>query len=82
MVTLLVSRMLLRLRALDKDTVSLPALKPTPSRLDALELPYRRSFAPTASHFGNASEGWERKSQASSPGEVHVGQIELMVSNR
>jgi hypothetical protein len=82
MVTLLVSRMLLRLRALDRDTIALPALKLTPSRLDTLEAPYRRSFAPTASRFSSPGEGWEMKSHASSHGELQVGRVDFVVADR
>jgi hypothetical protein len=75
MVTLLVSRMLLRLRALDRDTVALPTLKLTTSRLEAVESPYRRSFS-------GLNEGWEMKSHTSSHGEVQVGRVDFMIADR
>jgi hypothetical protein len=82
MVTLLVSRMLLRLRALDRDTVALPTLKLTTSRLEAVESPYRRSFGPAARSFSGLNEGWEMKSHTSSHGEVQVGRVDFMIADR
>jgi hypothetical protein len=77
MVTLLVSRLLLRLRALDK--LAMVAAAP-PARLDNIGVPSRRSFGPTMSFGG--SEGWEMKSTGSTPGEVEVGKVEFVISDR
>jgi hypothetical protein len=74
MVTLLVSRMLLRLRALDRDTVALPALKALPTRMDS---PRARATGSFQLH-----EDWEMKSTGSTPGEVEVGKVELVVVHR
>lgn len=75
-VTLLVSRMLLRLGSLDKTSVALPALK-SPTRLRNSVMGQRRGSTPMNVDGMTSHDDWEIKST-----EVGIDKVELIVVDR
>jgi hypothetical protein len=83
MVTLLVSRMLLRLRALDKANMALPKALVRPHRSGARGSSDRDGVRSKRGSFGsrtdmNGVEGWELESA----GAIEVGKVELVIAQR